>query len=326
MATQRGAVRRRYWVISANVNGPGTVRDWVPVILRDRAAFMGWHGARGDSARARGLAADFDRVGVGDAVLLAHGGLREPGQRRLVACGVAAGRGGCGETPDARRHRNCIRLDPFVPLDDDPRTAGIDFAGTPYFGTAQPVAIFEIDPADTRYPGNAALAARLDELLGGATRGAAAGPAGIRRSDLSRDCVEVYPVRTPAQLRQATRREQRLVAAYAEWLRAKGAGAPGLVSYRCPNGWAVCDVFDSRRQNLIEAKASLCRSDFRMAIGQLLDYQFLHRRETGVTASLGVLLPARPADDLLGLASALCIAVIWPEANGFADSVGGAFS
>lgn len=199
MTTHRGDSRRRYWVISANVNGPGTVADWVPVILRDRAAFMGSHGAPGDSARGKGRAADFNAVRTGAAVLLAHGGLREAGQRALVACGRVAGRGGCGRTPDRRPHRNCIRLDPFVPLDDDPREAGIDFRGTPYFGTAQPVAIFEVDPADARYPGNAALAARLDELLGGAARREAAGPAGIRRSELSRDCAEEYPVLTPAQ-------------------------------------------------------------------------------------------------------------------------------
>lgn len=53
-----------------------------------------------------------------------------------------------------------------------------------------------------------------------------------------------------------------------------------------------------------------------MAIGQLFDYQFLHRRETGVTANLGMLLPARPDDDLLELAGALAIAVIWPGPNG----------
>ena len=59
----------------------------------------------------------------------------------------------------------------------------------------------------------------------------------------------------------------------------------------------------------------------RMAIGQLFDY----RRFEPAPVELGVLVPVRPADDLLDLLEDLGIACVWASDDGFEDSRGGEF-
>jgi hypothetical protein len=55
-----------------------------------------------------------------------------------------------------------------------------------------------------------------------------------------------------------------------------------------------CDVYEEKRNNLVEAKGSCSRESVRMAIGQLADYG---RFETSRPAR-AVLLPERPRQDL----------------------------
>lgn len=118
-----------------------------------------------------------------------------------------------------------------------------------------------------------------------------------------------------------SRSEHALVRRYADWLTASGVKVVSRL-YRVP-GLArpfLCDLFLPDRNALIEAKSSDRREAIRTAIGQLLDYQHLE----GSQPTLAVLLPYEPNPDVQGLLEAVGIASIWPHAEGFRDSGGGA--
>ena len=59
----------------------------------------------------------------------------------------------------------------------------------------------------------------------------------------------------------------------------------------------LTDLVDQTTNVLYEAKGAATREAVRMALGQLLDYS----RHVPGNPKLAVLLPARPADDLLDL-------------------------
>jgi hypothetical protein len=63
---------------------------------------------------------------------------------------------------------------------------------------------------------------------------------------------------------------------------------------------------------LIEAKGSGDRGAFRMAIGQLVDYRRLMKKPR-----CAILLPLKPDHDILQLANAEKIGVIWPSDGNF---------
>jgi hypothetical protein len=134
--------------------------------------------------------------------------------------------------------------------------------------------------------------------------------------DAEANRVESFPVRTRAEVRTAARREAKLVAAFAAYMKKRA-----VVVRRRRYEQLACDIFIESRKHLIEAKADASRESIRMAIGQLFDYR---RFEPG-PIDLGVLLPERPADDLLELLNGLDIACIWAADNGFEDNRFGRF-
>lgn len=73
------------------------------------------------------------------------------------------------------------------------------------------------------------------------------------------------------------------------------------------------DAFCPSANLLIEAKASTGRGDFRMALGQLLDYR---RFLEGVPRCV-ILLPAQPQHDLRELARVEGIHIIWKDGDRF---------
>jgi 5-methylcytosine-specific restriction protein A len=73
------------------------------------------------------------------------------------------------------------------------------------------------------------------------------------------------------------------------------------------------DLFDTTADELYEAKGTATRNAVRLAIGQLFDYQ---RHLPSRTASLTVLLPERPADDLIDLLHACKIACVYENGRG----------
>ena len=115
--------------------------------------------------------------------------------------------------------------------------------------------------------------------------------------------------------------EAALVLAYSEYRNARSKRP--IVRHRLEVSGTVLfsDAFDPDNNLLVEAKSDISRPAFRMAIGQLLDYQYAMRPKK---PRLAILTPQMPADDLLRLAATLDIAAIWRQPDGtFRDSVQG---
>jgi hypothetical protein len=117
---------------------------------------------------------------------------------------------------------------------------------------------------------------------------------------------------------ESERREASLVRAYAEWLRAAGTDVCRLMIV--PEGERkplFTDLWDGHRNELVEAKGTASREAVRMAIGQLADYaRFL----SGEPAR-AILLPTKPRKDLLRLAAAADVRVIWRGPDGTFERV-----
>lgn len=83
-----------------------------------------------------------------------------------------------------------------------------------------------------------------------------------------------------------------------------------------PSRWrgrpSLSDLYDKTTRTLYEAKGTVTRPAFRMAIGQLADYARL------VTPSpkRAILVPEPPREDLLSLAEGEDIAVVWINEDG----------
>jgi hypothetical protein len=117
---------------------------------------------------------------------------------------------------------------------------------------------------------------------------------------------------------KAIRREQKLVLSYEAALLAEGHDICRLELW--PPGEPApfrTDMYDRTTNTLIEAKGSIARPAFRMAIGQLIDYA----RFVKSAPAKAILLPEKPRPDLVKLAKSQGISVIWADGNrGFATS------
>ena len=74
----------------------------------------------------------------------------------------------------------------------------------------------------------------------------------------------------------------------------------------------LTDVYVKELNLLIEAKGSSDRGAFRMAIGQLIDFRRFMKKPR-----CAILLPLKPDHDILQLAKAENIGVIWSTDNDF---------
>jgi len=79
-----------------------------------------------------------------------------------------------------------------------------------------------------------------------------------------------YSFRTRRAIKKAKNREEHLLRQFDKWLRGQRGTAPQEAVY----GQLSCDRWDPKRHQLIEAKSSSKRELLRMAVGQLLDYDF----------------------------------------------------
>jgi len=138
-------------------------------------------------------------------------------------------------------------------------------------------------------------------------------PAGFRRARLTaplsrpiaieRETAEPFEQRFEIATRTAYRREQALVHRLAKHLRKKGHRV-SRHAITLPDGTELrSDLFDHDILLLVEAKAKADRSSIRMAVGQLLDYERFVFPKPKLRA---ILLPERPADDLLALLAWMC--------------------
>lgn len=116
-------------------------------------------------------------------------------------------------------------------------------------------------------------------------------------------------VQTSGEAVIAEKREQELVAAFQSVLESRGSKVnrfkilpPGSTSP------LFTDIHDATNGVLYEAKADATRGSVRGGLGQLLDYR---RYVNGKHCRL--LLPAKPADDLLELLGEHGIAVLWRD-------------
>jgi hypothetical protein len=127
--------------------------------------------------------------------------------------------------------------------------------------------------------------------------------------------------RSQAELGPVTRLEHALVLHFKKHLEAAGDEVKSM-RIRISTRVAIrTDLFNVSRQQLVEAKDEPSREKIRMALGQLLDY----RRFISPPPASAVLVPKKPADDLIDLLSRYDIAVIWRAGTRFHDTRSGAF-
>jgi len=152
--------------------------------------------------------------------------------------------------------------------------------------------------------------ARL-ELLN--TEGPEAASFDVRVVDPQRPGTESVPVSSKEQQREAKQDEAKLREAFRSWRELNGGRLRGI-EISTSNSTLRVDLFDPEDNVLIEVKARAERDYLRFAVGQLYDY----RRYIRFVARLAVLVPRRPADDLMGLLDSAHVDCIWPDGNGFA--------
>lgn len=119
--------------------------------------------------------------------------------------------------------------------------------------------------------------------------------------------VDGYISQRPDEPVEVVRREAELVKKYVEWLH-KSQGQEA-VRHKIPTpagALMFTDVFNLATDELIEAKGSASRHNLRTALGQVLDYARFVRHER-----LAILLPTRPADEMIDLLHAHGVTAIW---------------
>lgn len=131
--------------------------------------------------------------------------------------------------------------------------------------------------------------------------------------------TESADIRSAADNRRMERREARLVEKYRLWLDPTGDRLRGILIAGVAKKPLRVDLYDSHLNLVIEAKADPTRHDIRQAVGQLIDYQ----RYLAQRPDLAILVGARPDEDLLGLAAAANMGVIWRTGDSFQDSGNG---
>jgi hypothetical protein len=180
-------------------------------------------------------------------------------------------------------------VDPDRPwyLDDAPETGG---------GPIRQVIVFRLRPLDT-----APQPAPVAVLSPAGSDQVAEVPLEEQRTEHS----FVDPSREPYE---AERREAKLVLQYGAWLRSEGHSVARLrVVPKGERKPLFSDLWDKTTNTVIEAKGTGTREALRMAIGQLVDYtRFIPRGP-----NQAILLPAKPRDDLMSLAAAAGVEVIW---------------
>jgi hypothetical protein len=130
--------------------------------------------------------------------------------------------------------------------------------------------------------------------------------------DLEAHKAETFHVNRARPQTTAERREAELVYRYASWLQAFGhvvcrkqITLPGHI------GSLYTDLFDQTDAELVEAKGAGSRTDIRLALGQILDYdRFLDSN------SRAILLPVRPAGDLIDLLTAHQVSCVYETTEG----------
>lgn len=126
-----------------------------------------------------------------------------------------------------------------------------------------------------------------------------------------------YKVAKQVTEQLANREEFQLETRFGEWLQARGDDVQALTMI-VGRRTLMPDLYNATTNELIEAKKSAKSEDVRMAIGQVLDYQYCAAKQ-GIMASPALLLPRVPHADLIGLCKAQGISVYVPSGKSFKD-------
>ncbi|WP_338890492.1 hypothetical protein [Rhodococcus sovatensis] len=134
-----------------------------------------------------------------------------------------------------------------------------------------------------------------------------------RRIPLQRKMTPAYDVESFASYR-ARRAESDLVDRFVAGLRPERLDLSGCqLQVEGVNRPLLVDLLDHTNNVLYKAKASASREAVRMALGHLLDY----RRHIETKPSTCMLLPERPADDLIDLLREYSVGCVYEKSNGF---------
>jgi hypothetical protein len=129
---------------------------------------------------------------------------------------------------------------------------------------------------------------------------------------LEQNMTETFVANPATGRTDAERREAALVERYATWLRNRGHEA-ARQCIRLPGASRALytDLFDLTMSEVVEAKGSASRDHVRLALGQILDYAryVAHQRRS-------VLLPVRPAEDLIELLGSHGVSCIYEASLG----------
>jgi hypothetical protein len=326
---------KKYWVVSPNVkNDPDTVEGrrkierWRTRSIQKAAAFMGYGPDDNDGQRQGPKFAGETDNGVkrGHVILIAR---RHDGEPDIVGFGVVS--------------RNCGKLRHFPELPKEKVTQR-DLSPFSRCSSAPEAiikllqrrcALHQLDPDENKYHKivcdwmNRQL--RIKGGIGGEKQRAIVESKNKRKLGLKSVVIVDppknyrgdYEVRTPKEKSKATKIEAGLVERYEYWLEKKGRKLR-TITY---NGRLQCDRYEEEPRNLIEAKAYMGRENIRMAVGQLLDYAFLGRKEKELrNPNKAILLPKRPHSDLEKWLKNLHINLIWREGRVFRDNADGWFT
>lgn len=128
--------------------------------------------------------------------------------------------------------------------------------------------------------------------------------------------VEQFPVSPPDHANVAHPKERSLVQAYSHYLENRDHIVTRYKYTLDGSNYALyCDLVDKTCHVLYEAKGDVLRTSVRMAIGQLLDYRRFEK--TIPKMNLAVLLPRKPAQDLIKLIHSVPASVVWRTNDGF---------
>lgn len=124
--------------------------------------------------------------------------------------------------------------------------------------------------------------------------------------------IESYVKQRPDEPVEVLRREAELVKRYVAWIGTEYGQE--LVRHKIPTpagALMYTDLFNLSTDELIEAKASSSRHHIRAALGQILDYaRFVDHQ------SLSLLLPTRPALEMIDLLKQYKVDCIWESTPG----------
>jgi hypothetical protein len=315
---------RRYWVVSPALNGDNKpVQEWADASIRWHAAFMGY---RPNDANYKGIGRRFAKeISADDVILIARRHSHKP---EVVGFGVVHDdkykppKVGL-ETP---HQPNAWRvLKPFI-AQNRSLPASVPFMGA----LKHTMALARLHAENDEHR---RVCEWMWQQLSRKSKRDSMGLPWIKRGDPdSKDnqSARESPFRRNQQLdykfwtrkrrKCAIRKEEQLIESYENHIAKKGNGH-SLVTYNF-QGNLRCDAVEKKRDNLIEAKSDSKREYVRMAVGQLLDYEFQRRAKM----NKAILVPNKPSADIERWLQSLKISLIWPEKRIFCDNAGGKFT